>query len=160
MSDGIGVILEGLILKAVKRVTQNPQLRGNFLTALNNASTAPGSDWITFLRQYGGLDANAEDYFRRSWLGTFWSPSYPVETLVRRGFIEAIELANQHGGLPIEGYWIWTNDASAFKVLIAPSPQQVTCIFLTPPTNTPPVNVPVQLVKTEITLPLASPSQG
>lgn len=139
MSDGIGIISKGLVLKAIEKVTR--ERRADFLSALNNPSTTPGSDWITFLAQHGGLDPNAEDYFRTAWLATFWSPRYPVEAIVRRGLIEAIELANQQGGsLPIDGYWIWTHDASKFEVLIAPSPQQVTCIFLTPPTNSPPVN--------------------
>lgn len=155
MSDGIGVISKGAILQAVEKVTQDKQMRSDFLDALRGTPKTPGTDWIDFLGEFGDLDPADEDYFRNAWLAQFWSPTYPVDAIVRQGFLEAIELANRDPAtnesrcLPIDGYWLWTNDRK-FEVLIALSPQQVTCIFLTPPPPTRPIDparltVPVPL---------------
>jgi hypothetical protein len=144
MSEGIGMISKGLVQQAIENVANNPQQRGDFLRVLKDNN--PEADWIHFLRDNGGLDIGAERYFREDWLRDFWSKAFPVEAIVRQSLIEAIELANrdpdtgQERFLPIDCYWIWTNDPSKFEALIAVNERQVTRIILTPPPPTTPTN--------------------
>jgi hypothetical protein len=142
MSVGIGTISKGRVQQAIETAANDPKLRPGFLNALQGPQTS-GTDWIDFLRDAGGLSPGDEDYFRTRWL-QFWSQTYPVEAIVRQSLIEAIALANydpvgeKERFLPIDCYWIWTNDASKFEALIAPNDRQVTRIILTPPPPTHP----------------------
>jgi hypothetical protein len=141
MSVGIGTISKGNVQQAIERVANNPLHRPNFLAALQGNPQIAGTDWIDFLRDTGGLATGDENYFRISWL-QFWSKTYPVEAIVRQSLIVAINLADTHSTpqnfMPIDCYWIWTNDASKFEALITFNTRQVMRIILTPPPPTHP----------------------
>jgi hypothetical protein len=145
MSDGgIGTISKGDLQKAIEKVANNPQLRSDFLAALKGTPTTPGTDWLEFLRNTDELDIQVERYVRDTWQKTFWS-QYPVEPIMRQSLIEAIELADsltadKQNPMPIDCYWIYTNDPDKFEALITYNARQVTRIILTPPP--PPPNHP------------------
>lgn len=141
MSSGIGTISKGLVQRAIERVINNEQLRPVFLDTLKEVPEASEADWVDFLREFGGLDTASERYFRRHWLGQSWSDDYPVETIVRQSLIEAIELADRlttdaAHPMPIDCYWLYTEDTSKFEALITANERQVTRIILTPPPPT------------------------
>jgi hypothetical protein len=141
MSVGIGTISKGRVQQAMEGVANDPKLRPGFLNALQGPQTP--TDWIDFLRDSGGLSPGDENYFRNNWL-YFWSQTYPVEAIVRQSLIVAIDLATRDPDngderfLPIDCYWLWTNDTSKFEALITYNVRQVTRIILTPPPPTKP----------------------
>lgn len=141
MSVGIGTISKGLVQQAIEKVANDPEQRMAFLKILKTQ----GGDWIAALRSKsagglgGDLAQGAESYFREQWL-KFW-PDHAVEAIVRQSLVETLELAGSLS-LPIDCYWIWTNDPKKFEALIAHNARQVTRIILTPK---PPTNPPASL---------------
>jgi hypothetical protein len=139
MSVGIGTISKGLLQQAIEKVANDPQRRPDFLNALQGPQMP--TDWLAFLTDSRELDSAAESYVRNTWQ-KFWV-QYPVEVIMRQSLIEAIQLATrdpvngQERFLPIDCYWIWTNDSTKFEVLLTYNERQVTRILLTPP---PPTN--------------------
>ncbi len=109
MSVGIGTISKGLVQQAIEKVANDPKQQMAFLKILKTSD----EDWIVALRRKeagglgGNLDQGAESYFRERWL-KFW-PDHPVEAIVRQSLVETLELAGSRS-VPIDCYWIWTND--------------------------------------------------
>lgn len=61
-----------------------------------------------------------------------WWPTIPnKETIIREGFIKAVELAILASGIPVVSYWVV--GVSTFEVMVAKSEVQVTVFLLTPP---------------------------
>jgi hypothetical protein len=92
---------------------------------------------VDLARRYGLLaDEEEERHLREDWYnetGNGWWPQFPVEAIVRRGYIEMIELVRAHD-LPVDALWI--TDQTDFRVALARSPNQITMIFQTPPCRT------------------------
>jgi hypothetical protein len=81
-----------------------------------------------------GLRAELKDgdagHFRQHWLGDWW-PGKRVEEVLRAGYREAIQRAQQ-ARKPIESLWICAKE-DRFQVYICEGPRQITVLVFTPP---------------------------
>jgi hypothetical protein len=78
-------------------------------------------------------DPDEERHLREDWYGETgrpWWPGFPVEAIVRQGYIEMIELVKRRD-LPVDALWV--TGQSEFRISLTSSPSQITMLFLTPP---------------------------
>jgi len=84
-----------------------------------------------------GLFANEaeERHVREDWFGEGgkgWWPKEPMEALLRKGMIRAIELLREHD-VPLASYWRIGKDTRRVQITFTISAHQVTLVISTPP---------------------------
>jgi len=84
-----------------------------------------------------GLFANEaeERHVREDWFGEGgkgWWPKEPMEALLRKGMIRAIELLREHD-VPLSSYWRVGKDTRRVQITFAISAHQITLVISTPP---------------------------
>jgi len=71
-----------------------------------------------------------EDWFGEG--GKGWWPKEPMEALLRKGMIRAIELLREHD-VPLVSYWRIGKDTRHVQITFAISAHQITLLISTPP---------------------------
>src|SRR5919109_5430884 len=111
---------KGHFFQKLEEVSKNPSTRDAFLAALKDT----GRDYVTILHDFGLLEPNPpeeamqpnkfEAHLRKHWFpedpyayGAWWPEWQPIEPILRRGCISALEEAQKHDW-PIDGYWVST----------------------------------------------------
>jgi hypothetical protein len=134
-----GPILKGSFMRKLDLALNDAAKRAQFLQRLSSKRgdggwTEPVLDVATELM---GLTPVEQDHVQRHWfdpLKSWWPRHQPIESIVRLGLIQLIELANEPGadGRPrsVDCYWIAGIDLVQLSALV--SPTQVTGILFTP----------------------------
>jgi len=80
-------------------------------------------------------DKEDERHLREDWLGEGghgWWPTEPMEALLRKGMIRAVQLLRQYD-LPLASYWRIGKGTPQVQITFAISKQQITLLISTPP---------------------------
>jgi hypothetical protein len=144
--ETLAFMRKGYFFQKLEELSRNPSARDAFLEALRSD---PARDYVTSLRDFGLLEPNRpemahqpnrqEAHLRKHWFpkdpnayGAWWPEWQPIEPILRRGCIKALEAAQQHNW-PIDGYWISTGNRVAVGIGVDAQAQQITLIRVTPP---------------------------
>jgi hypothetical protein len=146
-----GNVSKGYLLQRLDALSQD---RSKLSQLLNDLHNAP--DDLAGIYHKHGILRTAEEisHIRHHWCAAWWPHSQPVEPIIRRGFITAMEVAlrdpktnrEREPHLPIDTYWIFYPGSStqsvgpggspggqpSVEVAITWSEQQVTLILLSP----------------------------
>ena len=151
MPDMPQTAAKGSILERVDKALNNPGFRGEILNALQAGTPLTG---IMSPQEPIGLSGPEQTHLDTDWFGERWWPgaqagAHAVEQILRAGFIDAINKANELG-VPIDTYWIChpghgQSHADVqlpadqhVEVTVLWSAQQVTVIIHTPDPGIPP----------------------
>jgi len=80
-------------------------------------------------------DKEDERHLREDWLnegGHGWWPNEPMEAMLRKGMIRAVQLLRQYD-LPLASYWRVGQGTPHVQITFAVSKQQITLLISTPP---------------------------
>ena len=134
-------IAKGAILAQMDAFSINGDLTALRDALLNSPDTM---DVIGDAAHFNVLQTSDQvGHMRNDWFWTWWPSEQPVEPIIRRGVIEALNRAISTK-LPICFYWVCTprydsdatdsssTDNEPVQVAVAQSPQQITVIFHTP----------------------------
>lgn len=124
------VIAKGPILKRLEgRYRERAKLQER-IDALKDMS----EDLATLGRKRGVLTETEAKHLRDDWFSKtgWWPRAQPIEPLVRWGLITALEEAVKRN-LPLDAYWVCSNEHNSFQVDITWSDQQLTVLFNSPP---------------------------
>lgn len=125
------VISKGSGLVKVDAQLNNPAGRQELLHKLSDLP--PDQDrteaYLAILQTVCNFTPGETNYLRRWWFSPqgFWPNQYPVEPVIRRYMIKAIEVA---GDLPIDTYWLTVG--TEFRMIITKSAWQITRMMITP----------------------------
>jgi hypothetical protein len=139
-----GSISKGPVHRKIdKRIrTMTRQERQNFAADLRGSL-----DYFEVLRRHNvGLTSQEEQYLRDKWYiqpqpppwQGWWRQQQPIMPIIREGLAVALDKSienNQH--LPIDSYWMTGGNNASVQVFVTVSPEQVTRIIYTPPSDPP-----------------------
>jgi hypothetical protein len=142
-----------VIREILTEILEEAFLEPGLLRALDRASVAR-NEWpeagvqrlLQILRKPGSLadvcarfglfaDAEEERHLRQDWCnenGKGWWPNEPMEALLRRGMIRAIELLREHDR-PLASFWRIGKNTRRVQITFALSAHQITLLISTPP---------------------------
>jgi hypothetical protein len=115
------------------------QERQNFATALRDQ----GQDYFEVLKNHGIILTNEEkNYLSKTWYPPpgqgWWQAQQPIMPIIRDGLAFALVKSRQGDRLrPVDSYWMTGGYDAKVQVFVAVSPEQVTRIIYTPPSEPP-----------------------
>src|SRR2546425_7541706 len=136
-----GYISKGCILENLDKACNGPD-RDAFYKALNDESQPLFEIWKTFgvLEQQWQKDHLSQHWFNKDGWWKDLPGIQPVEPIMRRGLIKALDLANKppqfdpsiqiKGPLPVDNYWIC--GGRRFQMVMSVNERQVILIILSP----------------------------
>jgi hypothetical protein len=124
--------------KRIRAMTR--EQRQNFAEALRGTQ-----DYFEVLRNFEvGLTRQEEDYLRAKWYiqpppwHGFWRGQQPIMPIIRQGLAFALDKSIENNQrLPVDSYWMTGGNNARVQVFVTVSPEQVTRIIYTPPSETP-----------------------
>jgi hypothetical protein len=125
--------------KRIRNMTR--QERPNFAADLRDGA----QDYFVVLRNHNvGLSNQEEDYLRAKWYiqpppwQGWWRAQQPIMPIIREGLAFALVKSMQGNRLlPVDSYWMTGGANAIVQVFVVVSPEQVTRIIYTPPSDPP-----------------------